>query len=365
MTLYEIETPALCVDLDTLEKNLQRMGHYVKDHGLKLRPHTKTHKIPEIAAMQIAAGAYGLTVAKSSEAAVMAAAQMPNLLIAYPVYGRHKWIRLAEIAAGGTEITVAIDDATTLSGLSSAAAEKNVLINILVEVDVGMHRCGFQSSTSVLDLARKAADSPGIHFAGLNLYPGHIWATGEEQGRELMEVSAVVEEVTGALAGAGLSCQVVSGGSTPTAFQSHLVRALTEIRPGTYVFNDRNTLDAKACQLSDCALEVVVTTVSRAIPGYVVVDGGSKTFSSDRLLSGAQSGFGLVSAAPSLVLERLSEEHGQIRVPEGERRPEIGDKLRLIPNHVCAAVNLHNRLWYHRKGEILGSWNIAGRGCVW
>lgn len=365
MTINEIETPALCVDLEILERNLERMGRYAKDHGLELRPHTKTHKIPEIAAMQVASGAYGLTVAKSSEAEVMAKAGLPNLLVAYPVYGTDKWKRLAEIAADGTSITVAVDDATTLSGLSSAAAEKNTRINILIEVDVGMHRCGFQSPALVRDLARKAAEAPGIHFAGLNLYPGHIWATGEDQVRELMEVSAIVDEVTGLLARSGLSCEVVSGGSTPTALQSHLVKGLTEIRPGTYVFNDRNTLDAHACELTDCALEIVVTTVSRAVPGYVVVDGGSKTFSNDRLLSGARSGFGLVSGSPSLVLEHLSEEHGQIKVPEGERRPEIGEKLRLIPNHVCAALNLHNRVWYHRKGEILGSWNVAGRGCVW
>lgn len=363
MTLDEIETPALCVDLDVLQSNLDKMGRYIKEHNLKLRPHTKTHKIPEIAAMQIASGAHGVTVAKSLEAEVMASGGLPNILVAYPIYGNAKWQRLAKLAHR-TEITVAIDDDTTLAGLSSAAVEQGVSLNVLVEVDVGMHRCGLRSAASVLDLARRADETAGIQFAGLNLYPGHISSKPEDQAAQLGEVSSIIDEVTGLLAQSGLSCQVVSGGSTPTAYQSHLVRGLTEIRPGTYVFNDRNTMDAGACELRDCALEVVVTVVSRAVSDYIVVDGGSKTFSSDRQFSGAQSGFGLVRQDPSMLFERLSEEHGQIRLSQGGHKPGVGDRLRVIPNHVCVTVNLHDRIWFHRKGEVLGSWKVQGRGCV-
>ena len=364
MTINELETPALCVDLDKLESNLSRMGRYVHQHRLKLRPHAKTHKIPEIARMQLQSGAYGVTVAKSTEAAVMADAGIDHLLLAYPAYGAQKLHRLAEIARKWTHLTIAIDDASTLEPLAAAAAAVGVRFDILAELNVGMNRVGLAKPGDIVALAQKIDSTPGARFAGLNLYPGHIWASGDEQIALLRRVDDHAAEVIEALAAHGLPCEVVSGGSTPTALQSHHVRSLTEIRPGTYVFNDRNTLDVGACTLDDCALHVLVTVVSIAVDGWIVVDSGTKTLSSDRLISGGQSFYGLVVEDAGMQIERLSEEHGQINLANAELRPRIGDRLSIVPNHVCATVNMHDRIWYHRNGEVLGSWSVAARGCV-
>lgn len=364
MTIDELETPALCVDLDKLENNLARMGQYVEQHGLKLRPHAKTHKIPEIARMQLNSGAYGVTVAKSTEAEVMAEAGIDHLLLAYPAYGKQKLERLTEIARKGTHLTIAIDDASTLEPLASAAAAAGVRFDILAELNVGMNRCGLATPADILALAQKIDSTPGARFAGLNLYPGHIWARGEEKLALLRSVDEHAASVIEMLAAHGLACEVVSGGSTPTAFESHHVRSLTEIRPGTYVYNDRNTMDAGACTLDDCALRVLVTVVSTAVDGWIVVDSGTKTMSSDRLISGAQSFHGLIVEDPAMQLERLSEEHGQINLEHTSTRPRIGERLSIVPNHVCATVNMHDRIWFHRKGEVLGSWKVAARGCV-
>lgn len=364
MTIDELETPALCVDLDVLENNLARMGGYVREHGLRLRPHAKTHKIPEIGRMQIDSGAYGLTVAKSTEAAVMAEAGINHLLLAYPVYGAAKLKRLTELARNGLYLTIAIDGERTLQPMADAARAAGVCFDLLAELNVGMNRCGLARPEDVLALAQKIDGTSGVRFAGLNLYPGHIWAKPAEQEAMLRSVDDHASAVIKLLARNGIACDVVSGGSTPTAFQSHLVRSLTEIRPGTYVFNDRNTMDAGACTLDECALRVLVTVVSTAVEGWVVVDSGTKTLSSDRLISGSQQFHGLVIEDADMQLERLSEEHGQINLENARLKPRVGDRLSIVPNHVCATVNLHDRIWYCRKREVLGSWTVAARGCV-
>jgi D-serine deaminase-like pyridoxal phosphate-dependent protein len=364
MTIDELETPALIVDLDILEKNLARMGQYVREHGLKLRPHSKTHKIPEIAQMQIASGAYGVTVAKSTEAEVMAAAKIDNLLLAYPVFGETKLKRLTQLVADGLHLAIAVDNARTVAPLAEAATAAGITFDILAELNVGMNRCGLARPEEILALAQSIDRTTGVRFAGLNLYPGHIWAKPAEQESQLCRVDEHTRAVIDLLAQNGISCEVVSGGSTPTAFQSHHVRSLTEIRPGTYVFNDRNTIETGACTLDDCALRILVTVVSTAVDGWIVVDSGSKTLSSDRLISGEQSFYGLVTEDPAMQIEKLSEEHGQINLANAQLRPRIGDRLSILPNHVCVAVNLHDRIWYHRKGEVLGSWRVAARGCV-
>jgi D-serine deaminase-like pyridoxal phosphate-dependent protein len=364
MTIDELETPALCVDLDVLENNLARMGNYTRQHGLQLRPHAKTHKIPEIGRMQIDSGAYGLTVAKSTEAEVMAKSGINHLLLAYPAYGEAKLRRLAELVRSGLHLTIAIDNERTLEPLAAAADAAGVSFDILAELNVGMNRCGLAAPADILALAQKIDRANGVRFAGLNLYPGHIWAKPAEQEDLLRGVDQHAAAVIELLAHNGIACEVVSGGSTPTAFQSHHVRSLTEIRPGTYVFNDRNTMDAGACTLDDCALRVLVTVVSTAVDGWIVVDAGTKTFSSDRLISGNQQFHGLVTEDPAMQLERLSEEHGQINLEHAQSKPRIGDRLSIVPNHVCATVNLHDRIWYHRKDEVLGSWTVAARGCV-
>jgi D-serine deaminase-like pyridoxal phosphate-dependent protein len=363
VNIDQLETPAVVVDLDILEANIARLANYARSHNLRLRPHTKTHKIPEIARMQIDAGAHGITVAKSQEAEVMVDAGLDEVLVAYPVFGEAKAKRLAALASRA-RITVAVDSVVTATALSDAVQAAGSNIDLLVELDVGMRRCGVGSAEDAENLAKRIDSLPGVRFAGLNLYPGHIWAQPADQAAPLKEVSDRLAEVLDRLSRSGLDCEVVSSGSTPTALQSHLVSGVTEIRPGTYVFNDRNTIGVGACSLTDCALRVIVTVVSNAVPGRAIVDGGSKTFSSDRWLSGSKDGFGMVIDYPDIVFESMSEEHGHLNITASGRVPGIGQHVSVLPNHVCACVNMHSRIWYHRKGEVEGFWDVAGRGRV-
>lgn len=362
MTIDDLETPALVVDMDVVEANAARLAGYAAHHGLNLRPHTKTHKIPAIAKLQISSGCKGITVAKSGEAEVMHQAGLDDILVAYPVFGAEKLRRLARLTAS-SRITIAVDSEITIAAIAEAARAAGTLIHLLVELDVGMRRCGVGTPADALRLAQVIERTSGVRFAGINLYPGHIWAPPAEQAEPLRQVENRLNEVLQLLARNGLHPEIVGGGSTPTAMQSHLIRGLTEIRPGTYIFNDRNTLGVGACTLADCALRIVATVVSNAVPGRVILDAGSKTFSSDRWISGGD-GFGLVVDHPGVVFESMSEEHGHLNMTQAESALRIGDRVSIVPNHVCACVNLHNRIWYHRRGVVEGFWQVDGRGCV-
>ena len=363
MHISELETPAVVVDLDIVERNLSRLARYAASHGLNLRPHTKTHKIPAIAKMQIASGCSGITVAKSGEAQVMAEAGLDNILIAYPIFGSAKMKRVAELARG-KRITVAVDSMDTVEALSDAARVAGSTIGLLVEIDVGMRRCGVATPEAALALATGISRLPGVRFGGITFYPGHIWLTPGEQASAMHAVGQQIWTIVKRLGKDGFACEIVSGGSTPSAYNSHLLPLLTEIRPGTYVFNDRNTLGVGACELRDCALRVLVTVVSTAVSGRAILDGGSKTFSMDRWFSGTREGHGLLPDAPDALFETMSEEHGHLDITRADRDFKVGDRLSVIPNHVCACVNLHNRIWYHRQGEVQGSWEVDGRGKV-
>jgi D-serine deaminase-like pyridoxal phosphate-dependent protein len=259
---------------------------------------------------------------------------------------------------------MAIDSHLTAEAVSAAASAKGSTIGLLVEFDVGLRRCGVQSPGEGKALAIAIEKLPSVSFRGISVYPGHISAAPAEQGSALEKVSVRVAEIIGTLSAAGLACEIVSGGSTPTAYQSHQIAGLTEIRPGTYVFNDRNTLDAGACSLAQCALKVHVTVVSTAVPGWAMVDGGSKTFSSDLQRSGRKAGYGYVVEHPGVRLAAMSEEHGHLDLSQSDYRPKVGDRLTIIPNHVCTCVNMHNQIHYHRNGIVEGVWEVAARGRV-
>lgn len=363
MRIEELETPALVVDLDILEANIARVAAYARDHGLLVRPHTKTHKIPAIAQMQVKSGCHGITVAKSTEAEVMAEAGLDNILVAYPILAPEKAARLAELARS-KRILVATDSLLSAQVLSDAAASARSTIGLLVELDVGLRRCGVSSPEEALSLAKQVVRLPHLRFDGLNFYPGHIHIPPSEQEGPLLEVERKVKATVQLLAAHGLTCEIVSGGSTPSLYQSHLVPSMTEIRPGTYVFNDRNTVKMKACSLSDCALRVMVTVVSNAVAGRAMIDGGSKTFSGDHLVAGLGDGFGYVTEDPSIHFEAMSEEHGHLDLAAAGKRLQVGERLSIIPNHVCACVNMHDRIWRHRSGVVEGWWEVAGRGKV-
>lgn len=363
MLITELDTPALVVDLDVMEQNLSHMAEYCRRHRLRLRPHTKTHKVPELANKQIASGAVGITVAKLSEAEVMLNAGLKDLLIAYPIVGPAKTKRLASVAERAT-VTVSLDSEEAARGISAAVSERGVEVGILVELDVGFGRCGVANETEALKLAQTVSSLPGLNFKGLMFFPGHFGVEPAQRSVLRQQVNELLDRCLDAFARAGLPFAIVSGGSTPSRYESDQFHGVNEVRPGTYIFNDRNTMGVSAASIDECALSVLVTVVSTSVNGRAVIDGGSKTFSSDRYQAEHGRGFGLVNEDPAAELERLSEEHGHLNITRSERRYRVGDRLTIIPNHVCSTVNLQDEIYAVRGEQVETVWKVAGRGKV-
>ncbi len=335
MRAEDLDTPALYVDLDVLERNIRSMQDRCRGWKVGLRPHVKTHKIQEIARMQLAAGAVGIAVAKVGEAEVMPG---DDVLIGYPVLPG-KAARIREILES-RRIMVALDS------VESAKASKG--IPALVEVDVGVGRCGVQDPRQLVRVARACSD-----FRGLFYWPS--WLDDEDFRKAERKIAACLV----ARKESGLEARIVSGGSTPGASFFFNDTATTEIRPGTYVFNDGNCVVAGCAREEDCALRVLVAVVSTAVPGQCIVDGGSKTFSSDA--TRGASTFGLFPGRP-WAMAQMNEEHGYVRT--GERPAKVGEKAWAIPGHVCPCVNLHDEVHYGRDGRVEGAWKVAARGRV-
>lgn len=360
MQVSELDTPALLIDLDIMERNLRHVAEYAAKHHLRLRPHTKTHKSPVIARRQLSLGAAGLTVAKVGEAEVMLDSGTEDILVAYPVIGSSKLARLMKVARQA-QVTVALDSMTAAQQLSDAAQTAGVEVGVLVEVDAGLRRVGV-TPAEALDLARVIVGMPGLRFRGIAFYPGHIRDPGRSDAAELRKVSAMLEQMLADFTAAGIKVEIVSGGSTPALFHSHHIEGLNEIRPGTYVFNDMNTVLSGGCELGDCAAAILVTIVSKPRDGNLFIDGGSKTFSSDRSNAAGRDTFGRIVEAPAWEFYRMNEEHGFVDTKGADERFSIGDKLRIIPNHVCVAVNLHETVYGIRGDQVEEVWKVAGRG---
>ena len=363
MLIQDLDTPSVVVDLDIMEHNIERMAAYCRTKNIQLRPHIKTHKIPEIARLQIQSGAIGITAAKLSEAEIMADAGISDILIAYPIVGKQKATRLANLA-GRARITVSLDSEEAAREISSAAQERAVQVGVLVEIDVGMRRCGVADEGSVVRLAETVLSLKGLEFRGLMFYPGHLLVRHVERETLREQVNAQLEKALQALTRAGIRAGVVSGGSTPTAYSSHEFCGVTEIRPGMYLFNDRNMMGAGVASLDNCALSVLVTVVSKAVPGRIIVDGGSKTFSSDRLLVGDGAGFGFVREDSTAIMDSMSEEHGHLTILGSERHYQIGEHLTIVPNHVCTTINMHDQIYGFRGDKVETAWRVAARGGV-
>ena len=363
MLISDLETPAVVVDLVVMERNLSRMADYCRDHHLLLRPHTKTHKIPELARRQIASGGTGITVAKLGEAEVMLNAGITDMLIAYPIVGPTKTRRLAQLAEQA-RVSVSLDSAEVARGISEAATREGSKIGALIEMDVGFGRCGLSAEAELVALGTTIAELPGLELKGLMFFPGQFGVAPNERAVMRIRVNEFLKRTLEAFSRAGLPVSIVSGGSTPTAYEGGLFHGVNEVRPGTYIFNDRNTVAVSACTLEDCALSVLVTVVSTAVRGHAVVDGGSKTFSYDRFQAEDGRGFGIVKEDPAAEIERFSEEHGHVNIQRSERRYRVGDRLSVIPNHVCTTVNMHDEIYGVRGERVEEVWRVEGRGKV-
>lgn len=358
--LMNVPTPALVIDLPTVERNLRKLTTYARGHDINVRPHTKTHKSLRMARLQIESGCHGLTAAKVGEAVTMSAAS-PNILVAYPAIDPHRTRRLAELARD-VSVTVALDGITGVEGLAAAAKEAGSVLKILVDLDIGFRRTGVQSPAASLELAQQVTRHKSLQLDGIFFYPGHVWLSVAEQPPELARINGLLGEAIDLWKKSGLQAPTVSGGSTPTAYQSHLVTHQTEIRPGTYIYNDMNTARAGFCTLDDCAARIVCTVVSDAVPGKVIVDGGTKTFTSDRNAKFPDSGFGHMVEYPDAIVSRFSEEHGEIDVSKSDKRPKVGERVSIIPNHICPCVNLRDEVWLRHVDGMLEPMRIDTRG---
>ncbi|HEV2146191.1 MAG TPA: D-TA family PLP-dependent enzyme [Longimicrobiaceae bacterium] len=356
--LDQIETPAALVDVDTMHANLRRVADYCREHALAWRPHVKTHKTPELAAEQLRAGAVGITVATPREAEVMSAIA-DDVLLAYPPLGASKLARLMALPER-VRLTVGLDSAEVAAELGRAAREAGRSVRVLVEIDAGMGRVGVQAPGDAVALAR-AASEVGLEYRGVMFYLGHVRGPIDEQGPALRAVSDRLADFLDALDRADLPPAVVSGGSTPTFWRSHEVSGTNEVRPGTNVFNDRTTALIGACTWDECAYSVLATVVSTAVPGQAVVDAGSKALAKEEVRAEA-GGYGALLDRPGVVVKALSEEHGLLDLSGTAWRPRVGERVRIVPNHVCVSVNLAERLWGVRGEEAVESWEVAGRG---
>lgn len=366
MTINDLDTPSLIADLDVVESNLQKFHSYARQHNLQVWPHTKTHKTPELARLQIQYGAPGVTCAKVGEAEVMAANGIQRILIAYPVVGPQKMTRLLALAKK-IDLTVALDSFEAAQAISDAARQAGLKINVLLEFNVGMDRVGLETPELVVEVGKKIMALPGVNLVGLTTYNGHVWAKPADMPTAMKVVDEKIHARVEAARKAGLPTSRVSAGSTPTAMWSHLLRDVTEIRPGQYIFNDMNEVYLGVVTLDMCALRVLVTVCSTAVNNRVIIDGGSKTFSSDRLHEpppGVKPGHGYIVEYPDLWFEKMSEEHGHVNSSFSAKKPKVGERVTVIPNHVCPCVNMHDTMYAVRKGKVEAVWKIQGRGKV-
>ena len=358
----ELDTPCLLFDLDVVERNVHAMAAIAREAGVRLRPHTKTHKSPELAAMQRDAGSEGITVAKLGEAEVMADAGFEDLLIAYPIWGDAKLARLAALLERAS-VRVSLDSLEVARGIGRVGADAGTDVPVLVEVDTGLHRLGHAPGGPTVELATAIARVPGVEVVGLLTHAGHAYrsASPEELRRAAEREASDLIETAEACARAGIELFEISVGSTPTARVAAGVAGVTEIRPGTYIFNDVQQMRLGVATEAECAARVLATVVSRPSEDRFVIDAGSKAFSSDGADGPPFPGRGVVAGRPELRLDFFSEEHGVGHV-EGTGSLAIGDRLEVIPLHVCSCVNLFDAAVGVRAGRVDHEIRIAGRG---
>lgn len=359
--LEHVPTPSVLVDLDVLESNIAGMAGIARRAGVALRPHAKTHKCPEIARLQVAAGARGLCVAKVGEAEVFAAAGCHDLFVAYPVVGEDKACRLLRLrdrvrVACGVD---SVEGARTLAPPFRAARRE---LEVWLEIDLGFARVGVRPEQA-LAAASRIAEVPGLRLTGVFTHAGHAYGetssaevdgVGRSEGVGLATIATTLRQ-------AGLPIEHVSVGSTPTASSAMRQPGVTECRPGNYVFHDASQVSLGTCPLEACSLTVLATVVSVPEPGRAVLDAGSKTLSSDALRP-RPGGFGWILGRRSR-LEWLSEEHGVIAVTAGERF-RVGERVQVVPNHACVVANLHDRLVGVSRGRVEAILSVAARGRV-
>ena len=284
-----------------------------------------------------------------------------DLLVAYPPVGAPRAQRLAALPAN-VRLTVALDSAAAIAEMARASRAAGRETAVLVELDLGMHRVGLPAVADAIGLAQEASRTDGLRFDGIAFYPGHVREPVDEQAGALATLGGAISDALSRFHDAGVAPRVVSGGSTPTMWQTHEIAGVTEFRPGTYVYNDRTTAAIGACAWDDCALTVLATVVSTAVPGQAVIDAGTKSLGREPVRGAAGEGFGQLVEHPEVIVSRMSEEHGVLDLGGSSWRPQIGERVRVVPNHVCIVVHLNDIVFGVRGGVLETSWPIAARG---
>ncbi len=350
MRVDEIETPAVLIDMDRVEANLARAQAYAEANGLALRPHVKTHKLPELAQRQMALGAVGITCQKLGEAEAMADGGLADIFMPYNILGGRKLDRLAALN-DRVALSVTADSAETVAGYAARFSPDKPL-RVLVECDTGAGRCGVQTPDEAVDLAQKIAAAPGLRFGGLMTYPprGATNATNEW-----------LAEAKSALESAGLPCGTISTGGTPDLMKAAEISVATEYRPGTYIYSDRMQVAWGHGGLDDCALTVMATVVSRPTETRAVLDSGSKALAADPAPAPLR-GHGHIVEYPDAVVVSLSEEHAVVDLSASSRRPAIGETVRVIPNHACVVTNLFDEVHLVRGDDVVREAPVTSRG---
>ena len=349
MRIDQLESPAAVVDLDKLSGNITRLQSYLDKHAIVNRPHIKTHKIPEIAHMQVDAGAVGITCQKLGEAEVMAQSGIKDIFLPYNLLGGSKLERLMHLARR-VRMSVTGDSEFTVRGYAEAASAAGLTLPVLVEFDTGLGRCGVQTPDEAATLARIIARSSHLHFGGLMTYPSNEQTDG------------FVAETRRLLAADGIPVETVSAGGSPVMWQAHANKEVTEHRAGTYVYGDRSLVNMGVMSPEEVAFHVIATVVSRPTDNRAVLDAGSKALSSDGA-KGA-SGFGLILEYPDAQIEKLNEEHGWVDFLASAQKPQIGERVTLLVNHCCVANNLFNEVVGYRNGVVEVTWPVAARGLL-
>lgn len=360
-TADALATPVVLIDLDVLEANIARQAGRAREAGVRLRPHCKTHKSPEIAKMQLAAGASGISLAKTSEAEVFAEHGFDDIFLAYPIVGLHKPERLLALSEK-IRLSVGVDSFEGAEALSAVFARAGRRLDVRMKIDCNYGRVGVKPEHAA-DLAARVAALPGLTLTGVFTHGGQAYAAEKpaQTAQAAREEGEAVVDAARSLARAGLPVEVVSVGSTPTARLVMKVPGVTECRPGNYVFHDGSQVALGTCEASDCAMTVLATVVSVPAPDRAVLDAGSKTLSTDPLRPKGH-GHGLVLGSRSRV-EKLSEEHGVMAVAPGDSF-RVGQRVRILPNHACVISNLHDRLVGVRGGRVETEFAVAARGKV-
>ncbi len=359
--LAAVETPALVLDLDVFEHNLDLMANVVRGSGLALRPHAKAHKSPDIAKAQLARGAVGICCQKVDEAAVFVAAGIADVLVTNEIVAPAKIARLARLAQTAT-VGVLVDDVRVVADLSAAAVQAGGTLHAYVEIDVGSHRCGVAPGEPALALARAIVGSRGLRFRGLHAYHGaaqHLRAP-QERRAAIGEASRLAGRTRVLIEAAGIPCPVITGAGTGTWQCERDSHVYTELQPGSYVFMDadygRNALapDEHAFEQS---LYVLATVMSTPTLERAVVDAGLKALAFD-------SGPPLVHVARGLTYVKGSDEHGVLDVDPAQAQPQLGERVWLIPGHCDPTVNLYDWIVGMRGERVECVWPVAARGAV-